>query len=173
MTRIVAGVWGGRRLKVPGGRLVRPTPERVREAWLSILGPDLPGASVLDLFAGSGALGLEALSRRARKVSFVEHHSASLQVIRSNLTDLGVTEDRATVVRGDVHRYLEGLPVGAFDLALADPPFASDSAILLLRAWQRVPFAGVLAVEHPTKLTLPGGDTRRWGDVAVSFFRYP
>lgn len=170
MTRIVAGIWGGRRLRVPQGRQVRPTAERVREAWLSILGPDLPGARVLDLFAGSGALGLEALSRGAREVVLVEKHADSLTALKENILSLGAS-DRVAVVRNDVFRYLEQLNEGSFDLALADPPFASDAPALLLQAWERVPFSTVLAVEHSPRVVLSGAETRRWGDIAVSFFR--
>lgn len=170
MTRIVSGTWGGRRLAVPAGRTVRPTAERVREAWLAILAAELPGARVLDLFAGSGALGLEALSRGATHATFVEQHSASLAALNANITALGAGE-RTTVRRGDALRYVTGLAAGAFDLVLADPPFATDAATRLLEKWRETPFASLLAVEHHPRTVLDGDDTRRWGDVAVTFVR--
>ena len=89
MTRIVSGQWGGRRLQVPKDARVRPTAERVREAWLAILGPELGGATVADLFAGSGALGLEALSRGAAHATFVEMNAPSLAAIKANIAALG------------------------------------------------------------------------------------
>jgi len=171
MTRIVSGRWSGRRLVIPKGDRVRPTAERVREAWLNILGPELPGARVLDLFAGSGALGLEALSRGAAQATFVEMHAESLAALRANIATLDAAE--ASVQRSDVLRFVAGLGSGAYDIAVADPPFATDLAAQLVAAWQAIPFAGVLAVEHAQKTTLPGGTTRRWGDIAVTFYRTP
>ena len=171
MTRIVSGSWSGRRLKVPGGN-VRPTAERVREAWLSIVAPDLPGARVLDLFAGTGALGLEALSRGAAHATFVEMHAASLAALGENIAALDAKE-RTTVRRGDAMRYVAGLGPGSFDLVLADPPFAIDYAARLIDAWRAVPFGRLLAVEHDPRTILAGDETRRWGDVAVTFLRAP
>jgi 16S rRNA (guanine966-N2)-methyltransferase len=170
VTRIVSGEWRGRRLLVPKGGGVRPTAERVREAWLSILGPELVGATVLDLFAGSGALGLEALSRGAAHATFVELHGHSLAALGANVSALDAGES-ATVHRGDALRFVAALPAGAYDLALADPPFATDHAQQLVAMWRATPFAGILAVEHSRKTELPGGTTRRWGDIAVTFFR--
>ena len=170
VTRIVSGTWRGRRLVVPQDGGVRPTAERVREAWLNILGPDLAGARVVDLFAGSGALGLEALSRGAAHATFVEMHGNSLAALRANIAALGA-EAHVAVLRGDAARYVAGLPAGAYDVALADPPFATDFAQRLVTTWQAVPFARLLAVEHSRKTELPGGTTRRWGDIAVTFYR--
>jgi 16S rRNA (guanine966-N2)-methyltransferase len=159
-------------LAVPTGRRIRPTAERVREAWLSIMAPELPGAVVLDLFAGTGALGLEALSRGAGRATFVEQDSASLEVLGRNITTLGA-EEWTTVHPGDALRFVATLPMGAFDIVLADPPFASDYASELITAWRAVPFAGLLAVEHDPRNVLSGDETRRWGDVAVTFLRGP
>lgn len=170
MTRIVAGTWGGRLLRVPAGREVRPTAERVREAWLSILAPALPGARVLDLCAGTGALGLEALSRGAAHATFVERHPAVLAVLRDNIASLGA-EGRCRVVRADAVAHVSSLAAGAWDVALADPPFASDLAVRLAGAWQSTHFATIFAVEHDPRTPLVGGATRRWGDIAVTFFR--
>lgn len=172
MTRIVSGAWGGRRLTTPRDARVRPTAERVREAWLNILGPELHGARVVDLFAGSGALGLEALSRGAAHATFIELNTPSLTALKANVTSLGA-EARCTVERYDALRFVAALEPGAFDVALADPPFAGDFAARLVASWHAVPFAPVLAVEHSSKVTVPGGETRRWGDVAVTFFRAP
>src|SRR5512132_4297736 len=106
--RIVAGMWRGRRIEAPPGRDVRPTLDRVREAWMSILQHDLPGSSVLDLFAGSGALGLEALSRGAAHADFVENGARALRVLKGNIDLLG-SADKADVHRADALRFAAAL----------------------------------------------------------------
>ncbi len=131
--RVVAGVAGGRRLATPAGRSVRPTSDRVREAMfnaLTSLGA-IEGARVVDLFAGSGALGVEALSRGATDATFVDHDPEALAVVRANLVATGL-EASARLVRSDVHRFLAAAP-GRFDLALADPPYRFDD-----RAWSEL-----------------------------------
>lgn len=169
MTRIIAGKFGGRRLRAPSGRATRPTPDRVREAWMNILMPLLPGAIVLDLFAGTGALGLEALSRGAERAEFVETGRGALDALVRNIAALGVG-DRVRIHRRNAMSLVEALGPGAFDIALADPPYASDYAERLIARFREVPFARVLAVEHPASRALSGGDdTRRYGDTAVTF----
>jgi 16S rRNA (guanine966-N2)-methyltransferase len=170
--RIVAGVYGGRRIAVPRDARVRPTSDRVREAWMSILADELAGARVLDLFAGSGALGLEALSRGAGSADFVEMHRASLAALAANIEALGVGV-RTRVHRGDAERFIAGLDDGAFDVAFADPPYAIDYASRLAAHFHRAPFARILSIEHRAGLALPGGETRRYGDTALTFFRAP
>lgn len=124
MTRIIAGALRGRRLTV-GGERTRPTSDRVREALFSMLDArvDLDDVDVLDLYAGSGALGLEALSRGGRHAVFVESDRAALAAIRANVSTCGVG-DRATIVGRPVADYLTG--GGRFDLIFADPPYAID-----------------------------------------------
>ena len=118
--RIVGGRFGGRRLTAPRDSRVRPTTDRVREAWMSILGPEIPGARVVDFFAGSGALGLELLSRGAASAEFVELNAASLDALRANIEALGL-ESETRVRRGDALRIAERLQAGAFDLAVRRP----------------------------------------------------
>ncbi|MCA1836845.1 MAG: 16S rRNA (guanine(966)-N(2))-methyltransferase RsmD [Actinobacteria bacterium] len=166
--RIVAGQFGGRRLVVPKDNRVRPTADRVREAWMSILGEELNGARVLDLFAGSGALGLEALSRGAASATFVELNPPSLKALDQNIASLGA-EDAATVHRGDAMRYAERLPERAFDIVLADPPYTIGHAARLVALFRRTPFGRILSVEHPSGLELDGDDTRSYGDTAITF----
>jgi len=170
--RITGGEWRGRRLAAPDDPRVRPTGERVREALMSIVAPDLPGAQVVDLFAGSGALGLEALSRGARHVTFVEIGRASLAALAANLTALGAG-DRAEVRRVDAARFVERLGPGAFDLALADPPWTIDYAAPLVARFREVPFARLLVVEHAAATPVSGDETRRYGDTALTFCRAP
>jgi 16S rRNA (guanine966-N2)-methyltransferase len=172
--RIVGGRWRGRTISAPAGEVVRPTADRVREAWMSIVGPRLPGARVLDLFAGSGALGLEALSRGAERVDFVETAPPSLAALRANIAALGAGDTEALVHRTDAVRFVEGLAAGAYDVAFADPPYKLGLAQRVVERWLEAPFATVLGVEHSAREPLPGdGDTRRYGSTAVTFFRAP
>ncbi len=139
---------------------------------MSILGPLLPGATVLDLFAGSGALGLEALSRGAGHVTFVELSPKGVAAIVSNADALGASE-RVTVRRGDAIRFVQRLRAGAFDVVLADPPYSVPYAQRLVAAFRSTPFARVLGVEHPARIRIPGDDTRRYGEVALTFCHAP
>lgn len=168
--RIIGGEWGGRRIKAPPGRDVRPTTDRVREAWMSALGGRFDGLTVLDLFAGSGALGLETLSRGAAHATFVEIARASLASLEDNVASLGAGE-RATVVKGDAAKYVARLTPAAFDLALADPPYGEGHAAALLERFSRIPFARELWVEHRTGEPLPelpGLRHRRYGDTTLT-----
>lgn len=173
--RIVAGEWGGRRIAAPPGRGTRPTTDRVREAWMSAVAGYIPGARVLDLFAGSGALGLEALSRGAESAVFVEQAAPALNALRLNLGALGAAA-RAEVVRGDAIRFAAELPAGAFDLAFADPPYGQGHALAMVEAFARTPFADMLCVEHGRDdelPELPGMRTRRYGDTRLTFLPAP
>jgi 16S rRNA (guanine966-N2)-methyltransferase len=172
MTRIIAGVYGGRRISIPSDQRVRPTADRVREAWMSILGDRLVGATVLDLFAGSGALGLEAISRGASHATLVDIGRASIVAIDANVAALGVA-NQVTVHHSDALRFVERLRPGQFDLALADPPYTVPFAERLVAAFQAVPFARLLAVEHPASVSMGGNDTRRYGDTALTFLHAP
>ena len=172
MLRIIAGEFKGRRLKAPAGRTVRPTGDRVKEAWFSILQQSIPEARVLDLFAGSGALGFEALSRGAVSVDFVETHRASLTALKANTEALKV-EDRVTIHRSDALRFAERLQPAQYDVAFADPPYASDEAERLVTLFRGTPFARVFSVEHSADRVLPGDDTRRYGDTAITLVYAP
>ncbi len=121
--RVISGDKRGRRLKEPRGMETRPTTDQVKEAMFSILQFELEGKEVLDLFAGTGQLGIEALSRGAKRAVFCEESPAALKIIGENLKICGL-EDRARVCRGDALRLLPGL--GSFDIILIDPPYASD-----------------------------------------------
>jgi 16S rRNA (guanine966-N2)-methyltransferase len=165
--RIIAGEFKGRRLQVPKGSTVRPTADRVREAWFSIVQQSIPDARVLDLFAGSGALGLEALSRGAARVDFVETHRVSLATLKANIEALKV-EDRVTIHRMDALRFAERLRPQAYDVAFADPPYATDDAARLVELFRATPFARVFSIEHSADHVIEGGDTRRYGDTAVT-----
>lgn len=168
--RIIGGEWRGRRLSAPPGRRVRPTGDRLREAWMSAMGGSFHGLRVADLFAGSGALGLECLSRGAESCTFVERASGVVRVLRRNVEDLGAGE-RATVVRADALAWADRLPEGAFDLVLADPPYARGFATALARRWLEGPFARELWIEHRADELLPEVPElrrRRYGDTLLS-----
>ena len=171
--RIIAGRWRGRRLRTPAGQLVRPTADRVREAWMSIVHLDLPDSRVVDLYSGSGALGLESLSRGARHVDFVDSHPLSLRVLNENVEALDAA-DRVTVHRDDVSRFVAALTAERYDVAFADPPYRAGLALRLAEQWLAVPFARLLGVEHESHETMPpGGETRRYGASAITFYRLP
>lgn len=169
--RIVAGEWRGRRIKAPADDRVRPTADRVREAWMSIVNPRLPGARVLDLFAGSGALGLEALSRGADSADFVELNARSLRTLRENIETLGAG-DRVTVHRGDAVKFVQALEAERYGVAFADPPYGQGFAAQIAERWLATPFAALLGVEHSVRDEMPpGADTRRYGTTAISLYR--
>jgi 16S rRNA (guanine966-N2)-methyltransferase len=168
--RIVAGRYGGRRIATPRGRDTRPTSDRVREALFSILGP-LDGARVLDLFAGSGALGLEALSRGAASATLVERAPAAVQVLRDNVADLGAD---AEVVAADARAYLRfAREQGAqYDLVFLDPPYRAAAGLGRELELQPVLAAGARVVAEsdrrsPLELGLPVTDERRYGDTLI------
>lgn len=138
---------------------------------MSILQPDIPDARVIDLYAGSGALGLEALSRGAQSADFVDVAPAAIKMIRENGAALGGL-DRMYIHRAEALRYAQKLDAGAFDIAFADPPYNLGMAPRLAAQWLRVPFAAILGVEHDVHEALPeGGDTRTYGGTAVTIYR--
>jgi len=179
--RVIAGEWRGRRLIAPPGANVRPTLGRVRQAIF-----DLPlvrprDAAVLDLYAGSGALGIEALSRGARRVVFVERDRQALEAIRRNLAPLGLAPSRAEVRGQPVERALAAVSE-PFDLVLADPPYRLGLALGLLEGLARGPGllapGGVLLVQAEPG-AVPGdvygalecGFRRTWGETEVTIWR--
>jgi 16S rRNA (guanine966-N2)-methyltransferase len=170
--RIVAGRWRGRRLVAPNGDAVRPTADRVREAWMSIIQPSLPGARVLDLFAGSGALGLEAVSRGAAHADLIERASPSLRAIAANVEALGAAA-QVTVHRVDALKFVRELGAHDYDVAFADPPYDLGLATALAEAWLATPFADLVGIEHRIHEKLPaGGETRRYGGTGVTIYRH-
>lgn len=169
--RIIGGRHAGRDLISPNDRRVRPTAEHVREAWLDLLAPELPGARVLDLFAGSGALGLEALSRGAATADFVESRPASLHALKANIVALRY-RDRTRVFKRDAIPFAAGLPPDAYDLVFADPPYGSKMADRVLASWHERKFAPVLAIEHASDHPLPRGAKRLdFGETLVTIYR--
>ncbi len=175
--RIVAGEWRGRRIAVPGGN-VRPTADRVREAWMSIVHAGDPRARVADLCAGSGALGLEALSRGAAHCDFVEQDPKVLTALRANIATLGAADRAAIVHRGaalrvrSTTRCPDGLADAPWDVAFADPPYEQGLALALAERWLRAPFATIFGVEHEAALTLPDAGDGTGADLIGSTATY-
>ena len=172
--RIVAGEWRGRRLVAPPGRTTRPTSDRVREALFSILGP-LDGERVLDLYAGSGALGLEALSRGAGEATLVERDRAALKALRANVEALGA---HAHVIAGDVASFLDSAATagGHYDLVFLDPPYRSGVGRELSLEPVLAPGARVIVESDrrsPHDLSIPVTDERRYGDTLIRFHAQP
>lgn len=180
--RIIAGTRKGRKLHALGDLPIRPTADRLRESVFNILAGEMAGAVVLDLFAGTGSLGMEALSRGAESCVFVEKNPRAVDLIRRNLTRCGLTE-RAQVMKRDVLRGLDFLnPVEhSFDVVFLDPPYNQGyvtSALLLLDRCGCLHPDGWIVVEHshfedpPEEMTrLSETDRRRYGKTLVSFYR--
>jgi 16S rRNA (guanine966-N2)-methyltransferase len=157
--RIVGGQWRGRRFAFPAGTEVRPTPDRVRETLFNWLGGVIEGADCLDLFAGSGMLGLEALSRGAASVCFVEHDTRLAAALREHLDSLGA---RAAVHERDAVRFLARAPGRAFDVAFVDPPYATPLPPLLDAVRPHLRERARVYVERPGDEGLPEPAGWRW-----------
>jgi 16S rRNA (guanine(966)-N(2))-methyltransferase RsmD len=171
--RVVAGAYGGRRLVAPDGSATRPTSDRVREALFSVLGTSVQNARVLDLFAGSGALGIEALSRGAANAVFVDRAPRAIAAVRANLTTLGIDAD---VCRKEARAWLRTASARpeAYDLVFLDPPYrrAAELGRELSEALAAVLAPGARVVTEsdrrdPLELDLPVADERRYGDTVI------
>ncbi len=176
--RLTGGTLRSRSVRTPAGRAVRPTPARVKEALFSILSVQVVNASVLDLFAGTGALGFEALSRGAAHATFVEQHRPTADALRAAAADLGLA-DRATIVTLPAERAARMLD-GRFDLVFADPPYAQPfpaAAFVALRARGAIDERSLIVYEHSAQEAAPQDPAFRvertavYGAVALAFLR--
>jgi 16S rRNA (guanine(966)-N(2))-methyltransferase RsmD len=173
--RIIAGAFKGRRLRAPSGLAVRPTSDRLRETLFNVLGPGIAGARVLDGYAGTGALGLEAISRGAASATFVERDPRALRVIQENIRLCGAAA-ACRIIRGDVLR--APLAAQGFDLVLLDPPYdVTDLEAIAARGAGLVGPGGRLVIEHARRRESPAraGDLERLrrltaGDSALSYY---
>jgi 16S rRNA (guanine(966)-N(2))-methyltransferase RsmD len=177
--RIVAGTLKGRRLEGPTWDGLRPTSDSLRETLFNVLGPTLVGARVMDVFAGTGAVGIEAISRGAAHVTFIEHDPRAIQLLKGNITRAGV-ESACAMIRDDFMkpRGQRSDPVARYDLVFLDPPYdlpAIESALALAAA--RTVAAGRIVIEHSRRRSLPDavpGAIRyrilEAGDSALSFY---
>ena len=176
--RVTAGAFRGRIIQTVPGQAVRPSPAMLREALFNIIGPGIAGSRFLDVCAGSGAVGIEALSRGAAHAVFVDNHPASLAVVRRNLETLGLLE-RATLLRRDAARAADDLARRGerFDVAFLDPPYDTGTAADCVRsAGLRaiIPGRCRLYVQHRRSTALPDADgwqvvdERRFGDTMLT-----
>ena len=169
--RIIAGKFAGRDLTSPNDFRVRPTAEHVRAAWLDLLAADLPRARVLDLFAGTGALGLEAISRGARSADFVEIRPGSLHALRANVAALRL-RDRTRIFKRDALPFAAALAPDSYDIAFVDPPYESRMLDRVIDSWHASRFARVLAVEHAQTHELPPGTKQlTFDETSVTIYR--
>lgn len=182
--RVIAGTSRGRRLSAIEGRNIRPTPDRVREALFSILQSKLgsfAGARVLDLFAGSGALAIEALSRGADSACLVEKAMESVKIIRDNLERCKI-DNRAQLLTGDAWAILQTFSAGSFDLVFVDPPYGqglADRALVEADRLQLLSAGGILCAETGAGESLPETvgqlrriDQRRYGTIVLNFYSH-
>ena len=177
--RVIAGKAKGIQLNTPEGMLTRPTTDRVKEALFSIIQFELPGAKVLDLFGGTGQLGIEALSRGASNAVFVDSRREACQLIRSNLKKTHL-EDQATVVQCDYMEYLNR-STGLFQIVLLDPPYAEvflENAIKKITEIDILQSGGIIVAERPFGKELPWefeGFTRsrdyKYGKIILTLYR--
>jgi 16S rRNA (guanine(966)-N(2))-methyltransferase RsmD len=172
--RVIAGEYRSRKLKSVPGLDVRPTPDRLREALFNVLAPRIAGTIFLDAYAGSGAVGIEALSRGARRVILIERKHAAVEVIRENLTALGIGKEAASVVRGQASLLLANFSA---DIAFIDPPYELEGEYTAsLNALAGTPCELAVA-QHPSRLTLAEEYGRlrktrvlKQGDNSLSFY---
>lgn len=182
--RIVAGIWAGKDLVSPGKR-VRSTSEAVRDRWCTYLEEHLQGARVLDLFAGSGALGLEALSRGAASADFVEDSAVAMHALKSNVAARRLKALRpgqaptakhkaARIFKKDAIPFVGRLEEGTYDVAFADPPYGSAKLDLIMERWAQVRFARILGLEHAADHRVPrGGKRLEFGEIHVTVYGVP
>lgn len=177
--RIVSGLWKGRTLKSPTWEGLRPTSDRLRETLFNILGPSVRGARVLDGYAGTGAIGIEALSRGAARVTFVEHDARAVKLIAANLAALGAGDEvKPVIIRAGLAEALTQLGGEVFDLIIMDPPYAHDAAAAALDG--AAALAGPqtrVVIEHAARHPPPDARaglrrtrTVTAGDSALSFY---
>lgn len=175
---MIGGTWRGRRLHVREGSAVRPTADRVREALFDILGPRVQGASLLDAYAGTGAIGIEALSRGARTATFVEKDAATLALLRRNLDEIALRPPAAILIADDLARavgMLEG-DEARYDLVYLDPPFGAelDRGLRLIGKSSLLTDESVVVAEHESGQVIETpwftqARTARYGRVSLTF----
>ena len=165
--RITGGTWRSRKLLSPTDERARPTTEQVRQAWMNILGERLGGSRCLDLFAGTGAMGLEALSRGALSCDFVELEQRNLERLGENVEALGASGAR--LFRADALRFAAKLEPLAYDIAFADPPYTTRHASRIADLFRKRPFARILGVEHDVSEAVGEGDHRKYGTTVLTF----
>jgi len=174
--RVIAGIFGGRKIETPEGKRTHPMAERVRNALFNSIGGEVEGARVLDVFAGSGAIGIEALSRGALHVTFVERDRVAQQVIAENIALLGI-EERAKLVKASVAAWASTYDGELFDLIFVDPPYHDPQFSTAMQISGLLKPGALMVLsrpgrsESPTKPGVVVVDNRSYGDAALTYFR--
>lgn len=174
--RIIAGEFGSRKIDAPDGTRTHPMGDRIRSALFNKISADLPGADVLDAFAGTGALGLEALSRGAQSATFVERDRIAQKVIAKNIDTLGVT-DRAHLIRSSVSAWIDTMEDRQFDIIFVDPPYHDVQFSTVSKLFGLLKPGALMVLSHPGRSespTKPGVvvvDNRSYGDAVLTFYR--
>lgn len=175
--RIIAGVYGGRVVEGSGTDRTHPMSERMRNAIFNSIIDEIPGAQVLDAFAGSGAIGIEALSRGASHATFIEKDRIAQKIIENNLAKLRVSSDRAKLIRGPVSSVIERMDAAQFDLIFADPPYHDPQLSTVKNIFRLLKPNGLMVLSKPGKGEVPTGaevvvvDNRSYGNAALVFYR--
>jgi 16S rRNA (guanine966-N2)-methyltransferase len=150
---------------------VRPTAEEVRVATMELLASDLKGARVLDLFAGTGALALEALSRGAASADLIERNPAALHALKANVAKVRASK-LTRIFKKDALAFMAGIRPPGYDVAFVDPPYTSRLAARVVESWKKRPFSTLLVVETARDAEVPkGGKSRRVGDSTITLYR--
>lgn len=175
--RVIGGRFGGRRLKAPRGHATHPMSERMRNAIFNMLVEQLPGAHVLDAFAGSGAMGLEAISRGAASSVLVEREKQAQTAITENIKDLGL-EKEAGLIRANVAVWLKTVPPSSFDIIFADPPYNDTQFSTVEKLLGLLKPGGLMVLSHPGRGESPAGnkefvvvDDRSYGKAHLTLYR--
>lgn len=175
--RLISGIYGGRILEGSGTDRTHPMSERVRNSMFSIIGSEIQGARVLDVFAGSGSLGLEALSRGAESATFVERDRIAQKVIDANITTLGIDKDQAKLVKAPVASWLRTTDKDLFDVIFIDPPYNDMQLSTVAKISGLLKPNGLMVLSYPgngevpTELGVVVVDNRSYGNAALAFYR--
>jgi len=174
--RIISGTYGGRKIEAPDNNRTHPMGERIRNALFNSIGEEIVGANVLDVFAGTGAVGLEAVSRGARHVTFVEKDRVAQKILAKNITTLNA-EEQATVIRTTVSNWLETREDEQFDVIFADPPYHDPQFSTVSKIFGLLKPGGLMVLSHPgrgevpTKTGVVVVDNRSYGNSYLTFYR--
>ena len=175
--RLISGKYGGRVLEGSGTERTHPMSERVRNSLFSIIGDEIVDAKVLDVFAGSGSLGLEALSRGAESVTFIERDRIAQKIIDANITTLGIDRKQAKLVKAPAASWARTTDENLFDIIFADPPYHDLQLSTVAKISGLLKPNGLMVLSYPDKAEVPTGlgvvvvDNRSYGDAVLAFYR--
>ncbi|MEP6710372.1 MAG: 16S rRNA (guanine(966)-N(2))-methyltransferase RsmD [Candidatus Saccharibacteria bacterium] len=174
--RLISGAFGGRKIEAPDNTRTHPMSERIRNALFNSISDEIKYAKVLDAFAGTGAIGLEALSRGANSATFVEKDSIAQKILGKNITLLGL-EDRSTIIRTTVNNWVSGNGSAKFDIIFADPPYHDPQFSTVAKLFALLKPHGLMVLSHPGRSETPNQtgvvvvDNRSYGNAELTFYR--